>query len=389
MPVELKNVLKVVEPCGLTYFLGTLTPKEIKQLTFVPVVNLTERENATLFLVEKPGGYQRAGDSKRMDVIRDFVKRRPDCLIPPVVLSARGKWEFSPVSKQHDRFGTIEALEVAAIIDGQHRLGGLLRLVNDDDVEEALKSRPIPFMAIEKMDMDLEKQEFVDINYNQQGVKKSLIHYLNREDTFAGKAAAALMEDEESPFKGRIDSETKHPWTLILFGAAKECVDEMFGEKMRKVVKFNPNDDKSLQEQGIEFVLQYWRAIQSSLPDFWVDMDFMPALKEKKTKEKPGTSAFNFRLLEETGIRAFSRLADFLFHVTWIDGMRQPSLDSIKRFLTELGKRDIVRKSLTKPSKDPSVLQLDPDLKSSGKAGVKAIYLHLEAELQQVMKQQQ
>ncbi len=389
MPVELKNVLKVVDPCGLTYFLGTLTPKEIKQLTFVPVVNLTERDDATLFLVEKPGGYQRTGDSKRMDVIRDFVKRRSDCLIPPVVLSARGKWEFTAVSKQHERFGSIQAQEVAAIIDGQHRLGGLLRLVTDGEVEENLKSRPIPFMAIEAMDVDREKQEFVDINYNQQGVKKSLIHYLNREDNFYGKAAAALMEDEESPFKGRIDSETKHPWTLILFGAAKECVEEMFGEKMRKVVKFNPEEDKSLQEQGIEFVLQYWRAIQSSLPEFWADMDLMPPIKEKKTKEKPGTSAFNFRLLEETGIRAFARLADFLFHVTWIEAMRQPSFDAIKRYLTELGKKDNVRKALTKPSKDPSVLQLDPDLKSSGKAGVKAIYLHLEAELQQVMKQQQ
>jgi DNA-sulfur modification-associated len=85
---------------------------------------------------------------------------------------------------------------VAAIIDGQHRLGGLLRLVNDGEVGDELKSRPIPFMAIELMDMDREKQEFVDINYNQQGVKKSLIHYLNREDNFFGKAAAALMEDE-------------------------------------------------------------------------------------------------------------------------------------------------------------------------------------------------
>jgi DGQHR domain-containing protein len=382
MPVELKNVLKVIDPCGLTYFLGTLTPKEIKQLIFVPVVNLAERDDSTLFLVEKPGGYQRAGDSKRMDVIRDFVKGRPNCLIPPVVLSARSQWEFTPVSKQHDRFGSIQAKEVAAIIDGQHRLGGLLRLVNDEEADDNLKSRPIPFMAIDDMGFDLEKQEFVDINYNQQGVKKSLIHYLNREESFAGKAAFALMEDEESPFKGRIDSETKHPWSLILFGAIKECVEEMFGENMRKSRSFNPELDGSLQEQAIEFVLQYWRCVQTCLPEFWADLSLMPAPKEKKSKEKPGTAGFNFRLLEETGIRAFARLADTLFHINWLDTTRQPSFDAVRRYLTELAKRENVRKALTKPSKDESITKWDPDLKSSGKAGVKAIHHHLVSELQ-------
>jgi DNA sulfur modification protein DndB len=380
MPVELKNVLKVVDPCGLTYFLGTLTPKDIRRLTFVPVVNLTERKDSTLFLIEKPGGYQRTGDSRRMDVIRDFVKRRPDCLIPPVVLSARGKWEFTPISKQYERFGSIQAQEVAAIIDGQHRLGGLLRLLNDDEVEENLKSRPIPFMTVEDMDEDREKQEFVDINYNQQGVKKSLIHYLNREDNFYGKAATALMEDEESPFKGRIDSETRHPWTLILFGAAKECVDEMFGKNMRRSRKFNPEVDKSLEEQGIEFVLEYWRAVQDCFPEQWSDIDLMPALRENTSRDKPGRSKFKYRLLEETGIRAFSRLADNLLHRAWHDAIRQPSFDTIRRYLTELATRDNVKKALTKP--DEAILKWDPELRSAGKAGVTAIYDHLASELE-------
>jgi hypothetical protein len=44
MPAELKNVLKVVDPTGLIYYLGTITPSEIKSLTFVPVVTETANQ---------------------------------------------------------------------------------------------------------------------------------------------------------------------------------------------------------------------------------------------------------------------------------------------------------------------------------------------------------
>jgi hypothetical protein len=92
MAMEIKNVLKVEDPCGPIFYLGTITPKEIKHLTFVPLVTTEERDSKMEFLNEEAGGYQRAGDSKRMEQIKRFVKERPSCLIPPVVLSARGNW---------------------------------------------------------------------------------------------------------------------------------------------------------------------------------------------------------------------------------------------------------------------------------------------------------
>lgn len=44
----------------------------------------------------------------------------------------------------------------------------------DPDVQEILKQRPIPFMAIDNLELTTEEQEFIDINDNQKGVKKSL-----------------------------------------------------------------------------------------------------------------------------------------------------------------------------------------------------------------------
>jgi DGQHR domain-containing protein len=387
MPVELKNVLRVEDPCGLTYYLGTLTPKMIKQLTFVPVVTASAQEgDPAILLNERPEkGYQRAGEAKRMEAICKFVKSRPNCLIPPVVLASRGKWRFAPVSKQYDHLGMIQAEDLAAIIDGQHRLGGLLRLLGDPEATEQLKSRPIPFMAVDELPEENEKQEFVVINDNQKGVKKSLIHYLGRDKVFAGQAAAALMEDEESVFRGRIDIQKKHDWIVILFGAAKECVELMYDADFRKTRSFDPWKEDSIQEAAISYVLEYWKAVRDAMPEYWSDMDLMPAIGVKKSKENPGTSAFRFRLLEETGIRAMSRLASELFAITWMGGMRAPSFEAIRAHLSAMAENEQVRKALTKPKLDPTVVEMDSDLKSTGKAGVSAIFRYLRGALQELV----
>lgn len=387
MPTELKNVLKVVDPTGLIYYLGTITPEEIKSLTFVPVVTETSQQDDGLeSLKEIPGGYQRSGDTKRMEKIKDFIIHRPSCLIPPVLLSARGSWKFT-ASSSNKNIGSIQADDLAAIIDGQHRLGGLLKLASDHTISDDLKKRPIPFMAVDSMDLSAEKQEFVDINGNQKGVKKSLLVYLDREENFSAMAALALMEDEESVFKGRIDTQKKHDWTIFLFGAAKECIDLTYSKSFISPKGFDPFSNKNIRPAAIEFVLSYWRTVKDNMPEFWSDMDKMPNIGVKKSKDKPGTTGFDYRLLEETGIRAFSKLASELFITTWMDGIKSPSIDSIAKYIERLAARERVKLILSKPSKNDEVLSIDPDLKSTGKAGVDAIFIHLKSELQQVIQE--
>lgn len=387
MNSELRNVLRVEDPTGLVYYLGTITPAEIKQLTFVPVVSASEREgqDESILLNERPNeGYQRSGEVKRMQKICEAVQSRPKCLIPPVVIATRGAWKFTAASPKTPNFGTITASDQAAIIDGQHRLGGLLRLLKEA-ADESVKGRQIPFMAVDELDQQDEREEFMVINDNQKGVKKSLIHYLGKDKDFYGRAAYALMEDDGSPFKGRIDIQKKHDWDLVLFGAVKECVELMFGDAVRTAKKFDPYKDEKIQERAIEYVLSYWKAVRENLPEFWADIEKMPPIGAKKSKEKPGTTAFTYRLLEETGIRAFSELASELFALTWMD-LGKPSFEQIGDYLSKMSGSDQLKKVLTKPKHDPTVLELDPKLDSSGKAGVKALSTWLHDELRKVKK---
>ena len=222
---------------------------------------------------------------------------------------------------------------------------------------------------------------------NQRGVKKSLLKYLERHASFSGRAATALMEDEESVFKGRIDEQKKRDWSLILFGAVQECVDEMFGRALQ-IKKFDPAHNPHQQESALEFTLLYWRTVKDALPAFWADMEQMPAIGANKSKNHPGTRQFKYRLLEETGLRAFSRLACDLFAMTWMDALQTPSWDTIAQYLNALGASDKVALVLSKPRLRPEVLQEDPLLKSTGKAGVDRLHLHLSSVLWQVAQNQ-
>ena len=381
MPTELTNVLLVEDPTGISYCLGTLSATEIKQLTMVPVVSESQMGATDLELLlneDSVNGYQRAGEARRMSQITNFVRSRPGCVIPPVLLSCRGKWTFVPDNRGSNT-GSLRADELAAIVDGQHRLGGMWRLARQDDVPEEVRRKPIPFMAVMDMDVERERQEFVDINNNQRGVKKSLIKYLDREDSFAGRAATALMEDEESVFRGRIDEQKARDWTIILFGAAQECVEEMFGRMLK--LKFDPESNEPQQEAGLAFVLRYWQIVSESLSDYWCDMEMMPPIGSPKSREYPGRWAFRYRLLEETGIRAFARLANEVLTYAWIEGASAPSWDTVEDLMRKLSESEVLKWVLAKPKLNPDVLKKDPLLKSTGKAGVEQIFTYLRSEL--------
>lgn len=379
MNIEIQNVLMVSDESGFTYYLGTIKPTQIKELTFVPVVVKSHEATKPEGLNEQDtAGYQRAGEPSRMETIKNFVQKNPRCVIPPVLLSARGKWEFKP-SSSSKTFGKLVAEDLAAIIDGQHRLGGLWRLCQDSSSDNALKQRSIPFMMIADMEIEEERRNFIEINDNQKGVKKSLLKYLVKNQDFIGQAANALMEDEDSPFKGRIAIQRKEDWHLLLFGAMSECVSLLFSRQVINTLGIKPGKDEAETTKCMSIVIEYWNTVADCWSTYWADMDLMPAVGVGKTKDQ-GTRKFNFRLLEETGIRAVSRLGADLLKKHWMKDQAAPDFEGIKKDLEALREKSEVRLALTKPTMDPTVLEKYPDLKSTGKAGVQAIYDILQTE---------
>ncbi len=369
--MKIENVLKVADPSGLTYYLGTISPAQIMQLTFVPCV---ARVNEDALNVRTENGYQREGDKKRMSEIANFYSKSLSSLVPPVLLATRGKWAFSPNTKSAS-VGSVEASDCAAIIDGQHRLGGLsLMCQNSETLPEAL-NRSIPFMAVEFPDVAREAEEFEVINGRQKGIKKSHLKYIQRSADFTGNAANMLKEDEDSPFFGRIAIAERHDWDLITFGAACEIVDLTFDSYFCTNTGFRPKSSEDSQAKAMVLLQNYWRSVSVAFDGMWGEIHTLPPLGAAKSAQHPGRSKFKFRLLEETGLRAMAALGSKILYKAWMSNSQDVAWQTVDTLLAKVAEDERVNLVLQKLSQEnkESILAIDAKLQMSGKAGVASL----------------
>ena len=371
MKMKIEHVLKVVDPSGLTFYLGAISPSQIMQLTFVPCV---VRVNEDVLNVRTADGYQREGDKKRMKEIADFYSTNLSSLVPPVLLSTRGGWEFSPNSKGVP-FGSIEASDCAAIIDGQHRLGGLSILCQDSSSSSEAMKRSIPFMAIEFPTVAKESEEFEVINGRQKGIKKSHLKYIQRSNDFTGNAADMLKEDEDSVFAGRIAIAERHDWDLITFGAACEMVDLTFDSYFCTNTGFRPKASEENQAKAMVFLQNYWKAVAQAFDRMWGEIHVLPPVGSAKSAQHPGRSKFESRLLEETGLRALAALGSKILFKSWIGQSQDIAWQTVEACLVKVAEDEKVNLVLQKlkPNNKDAILQIDAKLQMSGKAGVAAL----------------
>ena len=167
-------------------------------LTFVPVLE----ESPRTYLVERTEeGYQRFGSATRMNLFAEFLHQHPLSVVPPVVLSGRDAWRFVDDGADPVRqFGSLVIDDAAAIVDGQHRVGGYIRLF-----EHYEEIRHVDFLLIPNLSVEEETIEFVTINNNQKGVTKALTAYLEGSDE--ALIAVELNAREDSPLVGRITNQ--------------------------------------------------------------------------------------------------------------------------------------------------------------------------------------
>lgn len=376
--IKIENVLQVKDPSGLNYFLGVINPAQIMELTFVPCV---VKVNEDILPVRTTEGYQREGDPKRMTQIKEFYAKELTSLIPPVLLSTRSSWRFIPKSNGAC-FGHIEAEDCAAIIDGQHRLGGLSLLSQDESISKEALNRSIPFMAVDFPNVGIESNEFEVINGKQKGIKKSHLMYIRKDQSFGGNAAEMLKEDDESVFKSRIAIANRNDWDLITFQAAEDLVNLTFDNYFCTNASFRPENSEENKAKAMEFLLKYWVTISTIFPEMW-EIGLLPSSGTKKSTSKPGRSKFSYRLLEETGLRAFAKLGSKIFFKAWIPNSQDIAWKNVEELLIKVSEDAVVKLVFQKITQDnrERIIAVDPKLQFTGAAGVGSLFNVLEGAL--------
>jgi len=302
-------------------------------------------------------------------------------LIPPVLLSTRGQWKFIPKTS-NSNFGSIEATDQAAIIDGQHRLGGLSMIaLNEENNEEALH-RNIPFMAVEFEDVKIESEEFEIINGKQKGIKPSHLQYIRKDQSFGGNAANMLKVDPDSVFSGRIAISTRADYDLITFKAATDLVSYTFDNLFCQNA-FRPDSEEN-QQKAMSILLTYWKIVSQIFGNMWADIHMLPSPGANKSSINPGRNKFEYRLLEETGLRAFARLGSIILLRSWVGASADIAWNTVEDHLRKVAQDPTVQLVLQKlkPHNRDEILKIDAKLQMQGLAGERTLYAILYGALE-------
>jgi len=257
------------------YYIGSLSSKMAKNVTFVPVV-----EDSDTYLNQiLENGYQRPGKKSRMNQFKKYLKDYSNRLIPPVILSARGTWIFE--SHGEDAVGKIKINGKAAIVDGQHRVGGIVS--HYADTNDPIQ---FDFICFENLSLSEEINEFKTINGKQVGVPKALQEYLGEDPN--SDLAWKLNQHDDSPFYERISRTTMGPNHLFALHSVAKNIARSF--------QHGSLEDLDIKIK-LDVLIKYWNCIKSKNQEAWQD-----AYKDTKKD-------YTHKLLELTGNIAWSLVA--------------------------------------------------------------------------------
>ena len=309
---EIKGVVR--EKVGeRTFCFGTIGSDKIKNISFVPVI---EESVKTYLIEETEGGYQRPASASRMRAFMKFLEDNPNSVIPPVLLSGRGNWVFIP-DDGSERSGKIEVRGRAAIIDGQHRLGGYVALF-----EKEGEPRKIFFIILDDLELSDEKEEFVVVNNSQKGVPRALTAFLNDEEE--AQIAWALNEDPDSPLLGRITRTgmtRKHLFAL-----------HSVARQMKELFKLGALQDLDV-ETKISFAERFFTIVQDEFPTEWSDMEKLD------DPDSRGRRGFEYKMLELTGFIAWAIVGKSILHRSYSESAGM-NWDRVKELVASTGQVD-------------------------------------------------
>jgi DNA sulfur modification protein DndB len=231
--------------------------------------------------------YQRMIKKSRLKKIREYIDGNG--IFPTnIVISLEGKkhihfepWKQmdGPEGVKHGSLVLTPSYRCAWIIDGQHRLFAYSGL-------EKAKTAHLNVLAFEGLPASKQAQLFIDINYEQKSVKRSLLQELyaelnwdaedddKRVSAIISKAVQALNDDKESPLYQRIllADETRTEVRCITLESLFRALNQPGLFIVKKDVEYGPlwtGDNSGTLRRIIDIVNGWFRIICASNEEWW------------------------------------------------------------------------------------------------------------------------
>lgn len=349
-PYELPlDCIRVSQPIG-DFYIASVPWKRLREITFADVRRL-EKEARD---VETYLGIQRPLNTKRVAEIGEYVNTADACFPTSVILAvdahcvrydeAARKIILTNYYDQSTPDLNRSRLQIAKVLDGQHRIEGLGALPPDASFDINVSIF---------VDMDIENQAYVfsTVNLAQTKVSKSLVYDLyeyarsRSPQKTCHNVAVALDSLKTSPFRGKIKrlgvategrfGETLTQATVVenLLGyittsAVKDRDAFLRGKKLNRAsaaeLDVTPFRNLFLDEKDLDIadiVLYYFSAISERWPEAWV------------------SSTRGWMLNRTNGFRAFMRFLRPAYRSLVSPG-QVPSQEAFYELLRKISLRD-------------------------------------------------
>ncbi|MGF9917711.1 DGQHR domain-containing protein [Paenibacillus ehimensis] len=242
----IENVLQY-KMRGKVAYLGHVAATDALQITYVKPYDLSSGK-----------GYQRPVDSKRANDFALYLSKGDNSLFTPILLNAEAKWDFVPYDKFRPSYGRLLCKEKASLMDGQHRLGGIKKYIQETNSEIS-----IPFLALHYLDEDEEIQLFDTINTKAKGIGVSLSRYLRRHSDDLSWVSTELILRSDSPFNniGTITGKRnagRHVTLQNLY-------------KVLELLTKNVRVSSLAKEEKLMLCLFYFNALKENFSQEWMD----------------------------------------------------------------------------------------------------------------------
>lgn len=307
---------------GVPMYVGVMNVKELLPITRVDEWRVGEDEHET--------GYQRNPETARVGKVAKFLQNDPKPLMPTSILvSCR---EGLAVTNNSDGVAEASIPETATfwIVDGQHRLYGLERAINELGITR-LEDYPLPIVIVEFASYDDEANQFRIINETMKkmrtdlarrllamrlreqgpGLRKSLRETGRLWETMAVDIIKALTEDPNSPWYGRVQFPNMRK-------QAGQVVRELsFSTSLKPILSERPYRSWRA-DQIAEVLREYWDAWRELAPEAFDDPE-------------------NYVIQKTPGAFSLHELAYYVLEVLRSRGINHPVKDDFKAILSDLG----------------------------------------------------